>query len=84
MVRPKIVVPPGGFAGFSQQTQAVQALFQKAMGKTRPRKKRAAKKKTATRRAAPKKRATSKGKRLVKGSPEAARHMAKLRKMRKK
>lgn len=93
--RPRtIFVPPGGFLGFAQQTVATQALVQGA-GKTRrkapTRRRRAATRKRPVKkrvrrspppgkkRAAPKRRA-----RLVKGSAAAKRHMAKLRRMRKK
>ena len=78
-------VPPGGFAGFAQQTPAVQAMLAKT-----PRKKARKKKKPATgARSAPKKKATprkstaKKGGRLKKGSPEAKRRMAQIRKLRK-
>lgn len=85
------IVPPGGFAGFSQQTSAVQALFSAAIRTPTRRKTTRRKKKTTTRR---KKAATSRrrspvrkkraGKRLVKGSAAAKRHMAKIRKMRRR
>jgi hypothetical protein len=87
-----ILVPPGGFAGFAQQSGATQALFSQVMGRgstSRPttrRKKRTTKKK-ATRRAAPKRRRTTtkkRGGRLVKGSAAAKRRMAQLRRMRRK
>lgn len=82
-----IVVPPGGFAGFAQQTAATQQLFQQAGRKggkrsaaVRRRKKRktvkTAKRKT-TRRKATKKR-------LVKGSRAAKAYMAKIRRKRKR
>ena len=78
------IIPPGGFAGFAQQTAAAQALVRPARMR-RPAKKRRkkaagrkpAKRKTVSRRPK-KKRAAA---RLVKGSPAAKRHMAKLRAM---
>lgn len=89
----KPIVPPGGFAGVGAQTQATQALFANAIKPAR-RKKRATRKKVAKRR--PKKRAPARRKKratrkrsgkpahMVKGSLAAKRHMAKLRRMRKK
>lgn len=86
----KTFVPPGGFAGFAQQTPAVQSLLRKKRPARKKAKKKTAKrravgvgargKKPVVRRAAPKKAA---GKRLVKGSPAAKRRMAQLRRMRK-
>jgi hypothetical protein len=92
-----IIVPPGGFAGFAQQTPAVQNQFQRAGrigGRTTQRKRR----RSGVRR---KKaggysgvRTLGKGKlrrrksrangKMVKGSPAAKAHMAKLRRMRKR
>jgi hypothetical protein len=77
-------IPPNGLAGFAQQTPAVQALYARRSrsggGSRRRRKKKAA--------GAVKRRAKRAGKRsakkFVKGSAAAKRHMAKLRKMRKK
>lgn len=84
----RVFVPPGGFAGFSQQTPAVQALLS---GAAKPRRKKTTRKrrKVARKRPAAKRtrRATGRGRkpaRLVKGSAAAKRHMAKLRAMRKK
>jgi len=82
-----IIVPPGGFAGFAQQTAATQAMFQRAGRKggkksavTRRRKK--AKTKTAAVRR--KRTGTKRGKaRLVKGSRAAKAYMAKIRRKRK-
>jgi hypothetical protein len=90
--RKSVFVPPGGFAGFAQQTPATQALLgiagvARAPTSGRRRKK---KKRTARKRAAPAspRRSTRRKKsgaaRLVKGSAAAKRHMARLRKMRKK
>jgi hypothetical protein len=83
-----IIVPPGGFAGFGQQTPATQALFQRAGARggrrsaaTRRRKRK------ATRAAAPRRKKRSAGKRrarLVKGSAAAKRHMARLRRRRRR
>lgn len=82
----RLIIPPGGFAGFAQQTPATQALFQRAgrvggmrsAAKRRKRKKTAAKK-TTRRRTRGKKRA-----RLVKGSAAAKRYMASIRRKRKR
>jgi len=73
-------IPPNGFAGWAQQTPAVQSLFRRSNG---GRKRRKTSRQVA--RAAPrKKRRAAAGKaRLVKGSAAAKRYMAKLRKMRK-
>jgi len=84
-----IFVPPGGFAGFAQQSPAVQALVRRP-GAAKKRRKATTKKRATKRRAAPK-RATArrrvakkKPQRLVKGSAAARAHMAKLRKMRRR
>lgn len=86
-----IVVPPGGFAGFAQQTPATQALFQRAgriggkRSAAKRKRKKSAKKRVA--RAAPKRRRRAKSKRparLVKGSAAAKRYMASIRKRRKR
>jgi len=81
-----IVVPPGGFAGFAQQTPATQALFQRAGrkgGRTTARRRRKARAKSAT----PRKRKTAKRRatkaRLVKGSRAAKAYMARIRRKRK-
>lgn len=81
----KLIVPPGGFAGFNQMTQASQ----RALGVGAPRSngtRRRAKRKTARSGTAKRKRKTSarKANRLVKGSAAAKRYMAKIRRMRKK
>lgn len=89
---PKIkFVPPGGYAGFAQQTPAVQTLVSRPSTVTRKksgsapkrRKKRVAKKAPARKRAVRRAR-SGKPARLVKGSAAAKAHMAKLRKMRKR
>jgi len=84
-----IVVPPGGFAGFAQQTAATQALFQRAGrkgGKRSATKRR--RKATAKRASAPKRKRRAPAKRgkarLVKGSAAAKRYMASIRKKRRK
>lgn len=84
-------VPPGGFMGFAQQTPATHALLSRRSGTTRTtrRKKTAAKKKSGSRsstrtRTASKKRSKKKARRLVAGTPEAKRHMKRLRGMQKK
>jgi len=81
-------VPPGGFAGFAQQTPATQALLRTRNGarrngaarKTRRKKKAASSRPARARKARGKSRAVK----FVKGSAAAKRHMAKLRKMRRK
>jgi len=82
----KLVVPPGGFAGFAQQTPATQALFQRAGrigGKRSAAKRKRAKKKAAKSAPRRRKRAAKKS-RLVKGSAAAKRYMASIRRKRKK
>lgn len=95
---PSSFVPPNGFAGFAQQTSAVQSLYRGKRGGSRRRKKKAVgavgrgKKKAVRRRASTKgssaragrARRTRGGGRFAKGSLAAKRHMAKLRKMRKR
>lgn len=84
------LVPPGGFAGWAQQTPAAQALLRG--GTSRPRKKAAKKRATTTkRRATTKKRKTTrrsgakkKPAYMVKGSRAAKMHMKKLRAKRRK
>lgn len=92
----KFFIPPGGFFGFAQQTVAVKALIQRPKARRKPAGRRTAR----TRIGGPvkrRKRATvtrkkrrvvrsraAKPARMVKGSPAAKRHMAKLRRMRKK
>lgn len=85
----KLVVPPGGFAGFAQQTAATQQLFQRAGrigGKTtqrrRKRKAAGAKKKRAVR-AKARTRGKKKPARLVKGSAAAKKYMASIRRKRR-
>lgn len=82
-----LVVPPGGFAGFAQQTAATQAMFQRAGRKggltsARRRKRKTTAKKKAVRRV---KRKTPRksARRLVKGSAAAKAYMAKIRRKRK-
>jgi hypothetical protein len=83
-----IVVPPGGFAGFAQQTPATQALFQRA-GRTGMRTGTRRKRRTKAKRAsAPKRKTTRRARakrpaRLVKGSRAAKAYMAKIRRKRK-
>lgn len=71
-------------SGISQQTPAVRALFAKATGARGGRK--SARRRKAKASAAPrkKKRARVRGNKFTKGSAAAKRHMAKLRKMRKR
>lgn len=93
-----IIVPPGGFAGFAQQTPATQALFQRAGrigGQTTQRRrrkkngsaKRGGSSRTNSRRTrtrTTRRSSTSTRGRMVKGSAAAKRHMAKLRRMRRR
>lgn len=77
-------IPPNGLAGFAQQTPAVQSLYRgkrNGSGGTRRRRKAATKKAAAGVRRVARKRA---GKKLVKGSAAARKHMARIRKMRKR
>jgi len=79
-------VPPGGFRGFQDQTIAAQqqiankigSVARSASGGGRKRRKKA---KPAR---AVKRRASRRGGKFTKGSAAAKRHMAKLRRMRKK
>lgn len=81
-----IYVPPNGFTGAGQQTQAASIVQMGARMSSRPSSRRRKRKATA-KRSAPKrtrtKRASSRGK-LVKGSAAAKRRMAALRRMRKR
>jgi len=73
--------PPGGFAGFAQETPAQQAQFGKAgmsNGGTRRRAKKKAKAST------PRRRKKSSARKTGKGSAAMKRKMARLRRMRKK
>lgn len=83
-----LIVPPGGFAGFAQQTAATQAMFQRSgrIGGKRSAAKRRRTKKKAARAAPRRKRKTARGRkaRLVKGSAAAKRYMASIRRKRKK
>lgn len=77
-------IPPNGLAGFAQQTPAVQALYRRGRsggGARRRRKKKAA---GAVKRVSRRKSAKRATKRFAKGSAAAKRHMAKLRRMRKR
>lgn len=74
--------PPGGFAGFAQETPAQQAVFGRGAtngggGGTRRRKK-------AKKSAAPKRRKRRSTAKAGKGSAAMKRKMARLRKMRRK
>lgn len=89
MARGMPFIPPGGVAGFSEQTPAVKALLSNGSRPRRKttRKKRTTKRKTTARKRPAKRRATARTKkpaRMVKGSAAAKRHMAKLRRMRGK
>jgi len=91
LTRVSSLLIPGGFRAATEQTPAVQALLQQA-GRAAPRraaptrKRRAKKKPAAPRKRAKKKISARAGRpaRMVKGSAAAKRHMAKLRRMRKK
>ena len=84
-----VIIPPNGFVGFGSQTPAVQAMFARATGRkgglrsARRRRRRKAATSTPRRRRVS---ARSRGRkaRLVKGSAAAKRHMARLRRMRKR
>ncbi len=94
----RIIVPPGGFAGFAQQTPATQRLFSQAAGRrggqtTQRRRRRKAKAAAAMPRrrrrrsaaAAPRRRRSSRRPaRLVKGSAAAKRYMASIRRKRRR
>jgi hypothetical protein len=93
----RIIVPPGGFAGFAQQTPATQRLFSQAAGRrggqtTQRRRRRKAKAAAAMPRrrrrrsaaAAPRRRRTRRPARLVKGSAAAKRYMASIRRKRRR
>lgn len=81
-----LIVPPGGFAGFAQQTPATQAMFQRA-GRGPARTTRRKRRTKAKRAAAPRKRTrrakSKRPARLVKGSAAAKRYMASIRRKRK-
>jgi len=87
-VKSSLIVPPGGFAGFAQQTPATQALFQRSgrVGGQRSAAKRRRKRAKTARPAARKtaKRRTARPARLVKGSAAAKRYMASIRRKRRK
>lgn len=77
-------IPPNGFAGFAQQTSAVQSLYRsRRNGGSRKRRAKASPMRAKKKRAG--KRASARGgkARLVKGSAAAKRYMAKIRKKRK-
>ena len=83
------IIPPNGFIGAGQQTQAVQFGLRQAMGTNRTMKRSGSSKRRKKKRAgvssAPRKRRAKRGKaRLVKGSAAAKAYMAKIRKKRKK
>jgi len=82
---PNLIVPPGGFAGFAQQTAATQAMFQRAgrKGGLKSARKRRAKKKAAPVRARRKRAKSKRPARLVKGSAAAKRYMASIRRKRR-
>jgi hypothetical protein len=82
----RIIVPPGGFAGFSQMTQASQRALGSAVSRGNGTRKKRTARKAARSGSAKRKRRSAAGKaaRLVKGSAAAKRYMAKIRRMRKK
>jgi hypothetical protein len=76
--------PPGGFAGFAQETPAQQAAFGGTKGSSNGGTRRRSRKKKA-KASSPRRRKKSKGKAGTgKGSAAMKRKMAALRKMRKK
>jgi hypothetical protein len=79
-------IPANGLAGFAQQTPAVQALYRSGRTSGGRRRRTAKKKAAGVKRVAKraKSRTKSTAKRFVKGSAAAKRHMAKIRKMRKR
>jgi len=82
----RAIIPPGGFAGFAQQTPATQQLFARASGRRGGRttqRRRRAKAKAA---GAPRRRraASRRPARLVKGSAAAKRYMASIRRKRRR
>ena len=83
-----ITVPGLGYAGLGQQTAANALVFRKAMGGVRstgPRKRRTRAASAVPRKSTRKRTRRSGGlARLRKGSAAAKRHMAKLRRMRKR
>ena len=88
-VASKLIVPPGGFAGFAQQTASTQEMFRRAgrlggQSTQRKRRRKSAKKKAV--RASGKRRTRRAGKpaRLVKGSAAAKKYMASIRRKRRK
>lgn len=85
-VMPGQFIPPNGLAGFMQQTPAVQALYRKGRGGggRRRRKKAAGAVKRRVKSAAKRRVKRAAKKKFTKGSAAAKRHMAKLRKMRKR
>lgn len=86
-----LIVPPGGFAGFAQQTPATQELFRRAgriggqhSAATRRRRRKAKTTARPIRHRTRRKALRAKKSRLVKGSAAAKRYMARIRRMRKK
>lgn len=75
------IVPPGGFAGFAQQTIANQRALGTRVGAGGGTRKRRKKKTVAKKRASP--RRAKKGGKLKKGSAAAKAYMAKIRKKRR-
>jgi hypothetical protein len=86
------IVPGIGYAGLGQQTAAAQQVFRQAMGGARATRSTGARKRTRRRKSSKSRTSTrsrrrggkSKAAKFVKGSTAARRHMAKLRKMRKR
>lgn len=85
-----LIVPPGGFYGFANQTPATQQMFARAgriggLRSAKRRKRKSAAKKKSVRAAGKRRRSSSrKRKALVKGSAAAKRRMAQLRRMRRR
>ncbi len=85
----RVFIPPNGFTGAGQQTQAAQLTgmrMPRATNGTRRKRKSAAVRAPARRAMAKASRRANgkKGGKFVKGSAAAKRHMAKLRRMRKR
>lgn len=83
----RLFVPPNGFVGAAQQTQATQLLNRGSVftgTRSRRRKSRASSSRTRRKKTRISTRSRGLRKKLKKGSPEAKAFMARLRKMRKR
>lgn len=85
------LIPPGGFAGFAQQTDATRLLFSRGVrkggtrmaGVRRKRRKKTAAKSTRRRTRTRARKSSKRPARLVKGSAAAKRYMASIRRKRR-